>query len=761
LKSVRFFVTAVAVPLACAAAVAGCGPSAPSGPSTPESRDGRARDPGVVIVYPEAGTLFPPEIPPPTFRWRPTADGPDTWFLHFDVLDEAVSTHAVGPLTEWAPSERLWETIKSRSRAGDAVVTVSGVRGAGADEVLAQAAVTFRTSEDEVGSPIFYREVALPFLETVKSPATYIRWRFGAVSSREQPPVVMEGLPNCANCHSFTADGSVLAMEVDSANDKGSYAIVPVEEEMVLDDPKIMTWSDYRREDEMPTFGLLPQISPDGRYVVCMVKDRSVFVPKPGIEFSQLFFPIQGILVYYDRQTREFHALPGADDPDLVQSNPTWSPDGKHIVFARTQAYHLKNLKNKHAVLLTPEECKEFLVEGKLFQYDLYRVPFNGGQGGTPEPLEGASHNGMSNFFPKFSPDGRWIVFCKAKSYMLLQPDSELYIIPASGGEARRLRANTRRMNSWHSWSPNGKWLVFSSKANTPYTQLMLTHIDDEGTSSPAVVLSHFTTATTAANIPEFVNVPADAIQRIRGVFLDDRSYARAGYVKLLLGDIDGAEGDFRKALQMNPENANAHFNMATILIEKKQLNKAAAHCREALRIDPQAFEAHLNLGRILVDNDAAEEGLKHLSEAFRLRPDDALASYHLAVTFEKQGKIGQAASYYATAVKNRPDLVQALLSLASIRATTPYYELRNGQEAVELASTACELTRESDPWALDVLAAAHAENGEFREALRTAEAALRLALAAGDQTRVALVQKRIEAYQQNQPFRRSAPFDP
>ena len=56
---------------------------------------------------------------------------------------------------------------------------------------------------------------------------------------------------------------------------------------------------------------------------------------------------------------------------------------------------------------------------------------------------QGASDDGMSNYFPKYSPDGKWIVFCKAKSYMLLQPDSELYIIPAAGGDARRLRYNT------------------------------------------------------------------------------------------------------------------------------------------------------------------------------------------------------------------------------------------------------------------------------------------------------------------------------
>jgi Tol biopolymer transport system component len=173
-----------------------------------------------------------------------------------------------------------------------------------------------------------------------------------------------------------------------------------------------------------------------------MVKDRSVMVPKEqGIMFSQLFFPIQGILVNYNVAGKTFSALAGADDPEFVQANPSWSPDGNYIVFARAKAYHLKNLEKRTGggVLLTPEECTEFFRGGKGFTYDLYRIPFNDGKGGEPVAVPGASNNGMSNYFAKYSPNGKWIVFCRAKNFMLLMPDSELYIMPAEGGEPRRL----------------------------------------------------------------------------------------------------------------------------------------------------------------------------------------------------------------------------------------------------------------------------------------------------------------------------------
>ncbi len=575
---------------------------------------------GLAIRYPLNETVFPPEIVPPTFRWEDGKSNCNTWFITIKFQDDEGRMNFLTHLPEWTPKAGEWEAIKKRSLEKQAEVTILGVKRSSPVTIVTGGRVSIKTSQDEVGAPLFYREVNLPFVDAVKDPS-HIRWRFGAISS-PRPPVVLQKLPVCGNCHSFTKDGKTLAMDVDYANSKGSYVITPVAEQMALATGDIITWDDYRKEDGELTFGLLSQISPDGRFVVSTVKDRSVFVPRPGLEFSQLFFPIKGILCVYDRQTRAFHSLPGADDPQYVQSNPTWSPDGKYIVFARAKAYRLERDKDRGKVLLTREECKEFLEDGKPFLFDLYRIPFNDGKGGKPEPLEGASNNGMSNFFAKYSPDGKWIVFCKAKDYMLLQPDSELYIIPAEGGEARRLQCNTKRMNSWHSWSPNGKWLVFSSKANSAYTQLFLTHMDEQGRSSPPVLLSHLTDPDRAANIPEFVGTKPSAIKKIKEQFLDDFSYVRAGNEFERALDPDAAIPKYRKALELNPNNVEAHQRLGFLLYHVKNMrNEGLAHSREAIRLYPEDVRAHCDLGMALFNEGEFDQAITHLSQALRLMP--------------------------------------------------------------------------------------------------------------------------------------------
>jgi len=480
----------------------------------------RAACADIALEYPLDGTLFPPEMVPPVFHWRDGTPGVRRWLIRIALADGRPDISFLLRWPRWTARPQDWEILKRRALEHEAQVVILGVGRGRPPRILSRATLSFRTSRDPVGAPLFYREVVLPFAEADKHPSR-IRWRFGSIASPQAPPIVLERLPVCANCHSFSRDGTILAMDADYALNKGAYLITSVRPRMVLSPRDIITWNDY--EPGGGTFGLLSQISPDGRYVVSTVKDLAVFLARPPLAFSQLFYPVKGILCVYDQQCRRFRALPGADDPNLVQSNPAWSPDGKYIVFARTSVPDLHETHGQGLTPLTAEDCEMLIKDGAPFQFDLYRIPFHEGRGGTPEPLEGASHNGMSNYFARYSPDGRWIVFCKARSYMLLQPDSELYIIPAAGGEARRLRGNTRRMNSWHSWSPNGKWLVFASKGWSDYTQLCLTHIDDNGDSSPAVLLSHLTAPDRAGNIPEFVNIDPNAIVTIRADFVKER----------------------------------------------------------------------------------------------------------------------------------------------------------------------------------------------------------------------------------------------
>jgi tetratricopeptide (TPR) repeat protein len=603
------------------------------------------------ITYPLDETLFPPDIVAPTFKWRDGTEGVGRWklLLRFEGSDEVLRYDATEP--GWRPSESDWAQIKQRSLGADAEVAIIGLA---AGRPASAASIRIRTSTDPVEDSIFYREVPLPFIKAVQDPSK-IRWRFGPVDSVEQPPVVLDELPVCGNCHSFAADGSVLGLDVDYGNDKGAYAILQVAPEMVLSDEQIITWSDYRREDAEPTFGLLSQVSPDGRYVVSTVKDRAVFVATPGIEFSQLFFPIKGILAVYDTETGTYAALPGADDPEYVQSNPTWSPDGKHVVFARAKAYRKEAIDNATGILLDENDVPEFIEDNEPFKFDLYRVPFNEGRGGTAEPIEGASHNGMSNYFAKFSPDGKWIVFCKAENYMLLMPDSELYIIPAEGGEARRLRANTPRMNSWHSFSSNGRWLVFSSKANGPYTQLFLTHIDEEGHSTPPVVLDRFTGTYGAANIPEFVPLPGNAIARIEERFLDAYSFLRAGMANERTGNYPGATRAYLRGLEVEPDNVELLNAMGFALFQQGKSEEAVVALDKALALDPRHWKAHNNMALAAIDMGELELAEAHYLESLAIEPQAAIYN-DLGFVLERQGMPEAAADAYRKALEMDPE---------------------------------------------------------------------------------------------------------
>jgi tetratricopeptide (TPR) repeat protein len=421
--------------------------------------------------------------------------------------------------------------------------------------------------------------------------------------------------------------------------------------------------------------------------------------------FLQVFYPTRGILVWYDRDSRKLQPLPGADDPRYVQANAVWSPDGKYLVFARAEAKDPSPPDGKMAAYANdPAEIQ--------IQYDLYRIPFNDGKGGKAEPIAGASRNGMSNSFPKVSPDGRWIVFVQAHNGLLMRPDSQLYIVPAEGGQARRMSCNTPLMNSWHSFSPNGRWLVFSSKSRSPYTQMFLTHIDAEGRDSPAILIENSTAANRAVNIPEFVNTSPGGIERIDVPAADFYRQFDVAADLTKKGDFAAAIVEWTKALAMGTDDARAHVNFGMSLAGTGRTEEAIVQYQQALALQPSYAEAHNNLGNALVRLGRLDEAIGHYRQALEGDPASAEAHSNLGTALTEQGSLTDAIGQFGAALAIRPDYPEAHNNLGIALA---------GEDRVDEAVAQYRKAIESDPAYADAhndLGAALARQGKFDEAI-------------------------------------------
>lgn len=601
------------------------------------------------ISYPLPGAVVPPEMVAPKMVWEDVSVA-TAWQITVGFETNTQIFKAESSQTNWRPDAKIWEKVKELSSHGKAVLAVTGLN---MGKPVSHGQTWITTSTDPVGAPIFYRDLPLPFAIALRN-LENIKWRFGPISSETGPRTVLTNMPVCGNCHSFSSDGKILAMDADYGTDKGAYAITQVTSETILGPDQIISWSNFRPEDGQLTFGLLAQISPDGRYALSTVKDRSVFVVRDELHYSQFFFPVQGILAVYDRESKTFSALGGADDPDLVQSNPCWSPDGQQVLFARTTAYPLKNLKNKYAPVLRPEDVQEFISGQTVMRYDLYQVDFNQGKGGISRPLPGASENGRSNFFPKYSPNGKWLVFCQADHSMLLRPDSELYIMPAQGGTPRRMNCNMNgTMNSWHSWSPNGRWLVFSSKKNGPYTQLWLTHIDENGIDSPPVLLEKFTDPDRAANIPEFVNASPEAIQSIVQTFnFPLEQHVRRGDRFMGTGDYTMASREYASALQMTPDSTDIMYRLSIALLEQGRIPQALAQAEKAAELTPDNADIRHIMASCFLRSNQLEQAAEQAQKALASNQGHEPSRLILARSLVLQGQIGQALPLYDQSMK-------------------------------------------------------------------------------------------------------------
>jgi tetratricopeptide (TPR) repeat protein len=219
-------------------------------------------------------------------------------------------------------------------------------------------------------------------------------------------------------------------------------------------------------------------------------------------------------------------------------------------------------------------------------------------------------------------------------------------------------------------------------------------------------------------------------------------------------GNLGGAIAAYKKAIEVDPNYAPAHNNLGAVLEKQRDLRGAIAAYREAIRLDPKYAPPHYNLGIVFWKRGELDRAIASFKEAIRIDPTSAPAHTNLGTTLVGKKDVTGALASYQEAIRLDPNNAEAHGSLAFLLAVGPD-GVRDGRQAVEHATRACELTGWNDPDFIHTLAAAHAEARDFDKAVEYQKRALSSPSYAKAIGRVG--REQLDLYAQKKPYRDAA----
>jgi tetratricopeptide (TPR) repeat protein len=143
--------------------------------------------------------------------------------------------------------------------------------------------------------------------------------------------------------------------------------------------------------------------------------------------------------------------------------------------------------------------------------------------------------------------------------------------------------------------------------------------------------------------------------------------YNIAGASNAGLKNFDASIKNYRKAIKINPDFADAHNNIGNAFLGNGELDKAIASYKKAIQIYPDYTEAYLNLGNVLMDEGIIDEAIDNYKEAIRIDSNLAMAYYLIANASKSKGDLKNAIANYKKAIQIYPDYTEAYLNLGNV----------------------------------------------------------------------------------------------
>ena len=439
------------------------------------------------IIFPDyKGVVIPPNISPLDFKILNDGERYVT-----TLSGEKAGTITVRGCDVKLPSKE-WKALVEANKGSDIVYTVN-VKRKGEWLKLAQFKGT--VVEDPIDDYMVYRLLA-PSYEFYT--AFSIRQRnLSTGEDREVYNNRMHYNPKeqqCMNCHQFqnyrTENWQMHVRQV-----LGGTLIVTGDESRKVN----------LKTDSTMSAGVYPAWHPTEKLIAYSVNRTRQFFHEKNCQKLEVQDPLSD-LILYDIDKNEVSKV--AADPLAFETFPAWSPDGKTLYYSSARQPEIATLPSDSIAICFDQ-----------IRYDLMRKSFDPSTKsfGPEELVYDAKSQDLSAMEARISPDGRFLLFSLGGygTFHIWHRDSDLWVMDLESGESRSLtEANSNDADSFHNWSSNGRWIVFTSRRDDGlFSRVYFSYFDREGNAHkpfmlPMNDLSGHKDEVYSYNVPEFCVEP-------------------------------------------------------------------------------------------------------------------------------------------------------------------------------------------------------------------------------------------------------------
>jgi len=300
---------------------------------------------------------------------------------------------------------------------------------------------------------------------------------------------------SCMNCHSFcNNDPNRMLLHLRKGPASGTLISTPGN---VV---KVNTSTAFNQA------GAYPSWHPNGKLIAMSVNKLSLFYHSVGEPRDVLDH--ESDLILYSIESNMVTTCPDISDPERMETFPCWSPNGEYLYFCSTP-----KLESYFAM----KDGVEDLLYNNI-RYDLMRIRYfpENRAWGKLETVLSSAETGLSITEPRVSPDGHYLLFTMSEygNFPIYLKSSDIYMLDLKTGKYYKPDVNSDKTDSFHSWSSNSRWFVFSSKRIDSYfTRFFFSYVDKNGKAYKPFLLPQedpefYNSFLYAYNVPELIKGP-------------------------------------------------------------------------------------------------------------------------------------------------------------------------------------------------------------------------------------------------------------